>query len=155
MDCVETDEKKEKMAANLALEEFRLKTQETNALITHQYKDLVDQISEQHFVPLEQLVHSLNKKINTEKFIETFRIKLFEKISSQFDISWTQFGIGDALTLLEYSKDQSFKKGDETKWRPCGKTVDSQVRPISINALLRKKHFYEKQLRFQAEKLQV
>lgn len=111
--------------------------------------------SEQHFVPLEQLVHSLNKKINKEKFIETFKAKLFEKISSQFDISWTQYGIGDVLTLLEYSKAQSINRGDETKWRPSGKSVEDQIRPISINALERKKHFYEKQQKFQAERLKV
>lgn len=44
MDCIEAEDKQEKMAANLALEEFRLKAQETNVLITNQYKDLVDQI---------------------------------------------------------------------------------------------------------------
>lgn len=111
--------------------------------------------SEQHFVPLEKLVNSLNKKINTEKFIETFKTKLFQKISSQFDTSWTTFGIGDGLTLLEYSKDQSAKRGDDPKWRPSGKSVEDQVRPLSINALQRKKHFFEKQQRFQSEKLKV
>lgn len=44
MDSMETKDKQEKMAANLALEQFRLKAQETNVLITNQYKDLVDQI---------------------------------------------------------------------------------------------------------------
>ncbi|CAO1350821.1 unnamed protein product [Diamesa serratosioi] len=110
---------------------------------------------EQHFVPLEQLVNSLNKKINTEKFIETFKTKLFDKISTQFEISWSTLGIGDGLTLLEYSKSQSEKIGDNPKWRPSGKAVDEQVRPILINALQRKKHFFEKQQRFQAEKLKV
>lgn len=100
-------------------------------------------------------MNSLNKKINTEKFIETFKTKLFDKISSQFEISWSTLGIGDGLTLLEYSKSQSEKRGDGLKWRPSGKSVEEQVRPILMNALQRKKHFFEKQQKFQAEKLKV
>ena len=44
MDCTDTEDKQGKMAANLALEEFKLKANETNVLITKQYKDLADQI---------------------------------------------------------------------------------------------------------------
>lgn len=44
MDCIETEDRQEKMAANLTLEEFQLKSNETNILITKQYKDLADQI---------------------------------------------------------------------------------------------------------------
>lgn len=44
MDCIEVEDKEDKMAAISVMEEFQKKAEETNALITNQYKELADQI---------------------------------------------------------------------------------------------------------------
>ncbi|XP_058458858.1 uncharacterized protein LOC131435213 [Malaya genurostris] len=42
----------------------------------------------------------------------------------------------------------------EKKWRPTGKSVDEQVRPLEINKLKWQLKYYEKQIQFQKQQLE-
>jgi hypothetical protein len=67
--------------------------------------------------------------------------------------NWQDVGLDASVALLEYSKSETVNS--ERKWRPTNELVENQIRPHVINALNKKKMYFERQINFQNGQLEV
>ncbi|XP_058457975.1 uncharacterized protein LOC131434821 isoform X2 [Malaya genurostris] len=84
---------------------------------------------------------------------QVFKDGLLNNILSYFNSIWDFTDTDDHLQVLQMLKTDS-RNDPEKKWRPTGKSVDEQVRPLEINKLKWQLKYYEKQIQFQKQQLE-
>ncbi|XP_055611603.1 uncharacterized protein LOC129758167 [Uranotaenia lowii] len=110
------------------------------------YREFVDCIGPEHF-------ENTNDIVPAAVLLKIFKEGLLAQITSYFHVSWDYGNTNDNLQILDLLKTDS-RNDTEKKWRPTGKTVEEQVRPLIVNKLKWQIKFYEKQIQFQKQQLE-
>uniref|UniRef100_A0A182PF56 Uncharacterized protein n=1 Tax=Anopheles epiroticus TaxID=199890 RepID=A0A182PF56_9DIPT len=86
--------------------------------------------------------------------IQEFRNGLQEALLAKVNRLWDESDIDGNVEILENLKIKA--AGNATKmWRPTGKSVSEQVRPLVVNKLKTSLKFYQYQLGFQKDRTEV
>ncbi|XP_058123941.1 uncharacterized protein LOC131281579 [Anopheles ziemanni] len=112
------------------------------------YIALVNKISVERFNEFKPFF--ANEK-DLASAVQTFREGLQEALVAQVNKLWNETDIDTNVEMLEMLKSKA--AGNTKKmWRPTGKTVSEQVRPLVVNKLNMSLKFYHHQLAFQKER---
>lgn len=117
------------------------------------YKELVDNLSLEHFEGIEKILKDDNVAFNKETLLANFKENLLKDINTAMDKSWDNCNIGVNIATLELMKDR-FSGNKEATWRPTGKSVDEQTLPVRVQKLDAQCKYLQKQVDFQNSKLE-
>ncbi|XP_053676747.1 uncharacterized protein LOC128726924 [Anopheles nili] len=116
--------------------------------IVDAYTTLVNKISVGHFDEFKEFFAS---EKDLEKAIQEFRTGLTDALLTKVNNLWDETEIDANVELLANLKKKA--AGNTQKmWRPTGKSVSEQVRPLVVNQLKMSLKFYQLQLGFQKER---
>ncbi|XP_058827687.1 uncharacterized protein LOC131687615 isoform X2 [Topomyia yanbarensis] len=107
---------------------------------------LASSFREEHFIEYIEIASKQNS-------FEIFKEGLLSNILSYFNSIWDFTDTDDHLQVLEMLKADPRNDTDK-KWRPTGKSVDEQIRPLEMNKLKWQIKYYEKQIQFQKQQLE-
>lgn len=110
------------------------------------YDELLESISAEHF-------EEFNRIAPKQRVFEIFKAGLLKNILSYFNTVWDFTDTDEHLHVLELLKKDARNDPDK-KWRPTGKSVGEQTRPLVVNKLKWQIKFYEKQIQFQKQQLE-
>lgn len=86
--------------------------------------------------------------------MQEFRDGLQQELVAKVNRLWNECDIDTNVEILESLKSKA--PGSSNKmWRPTGKSVSEQVRPLVVNKLKTSLKFYQLQLGFQKERTEV
>uniref|UniRef100_A0A182JHA9 Uncharacterized protein n=1 Tax=Anopheles atroparvus TaxID=41427 RepID=A0A182JHA9_ANOAO len=112
------------------------------------YIALVNKISVERFSEFKPFF--ANEK-DLESAVQTFRDGLQDVLIAQVNKLWNETDIDKNVEMLEMLKSKA--AGNTKKvWRPTGKSVGEQVRPLIVNKLHISLKFYQYQLGFQKQR---
>ncbi|XP_055628655.1 uncharacterized protein LOC129770064 [Toxorhynchites rutilus septentrionalis] len=110
------------------------------------YNEMVEQISPEHF-------DEYNKIAPKYRVFEIYKAGLLDNILSYFNTIWNFTDTDEHLNILDLMKNDHRNDSDK-KWRPTGKSVEEQTRPLIVNKLKWQLKYYEKQIEFQKQQLE-
>uniref|UniRef100_A0A182SXK2 Uncharacterized protein n=1 Tax=Anopheles maculatus TaxID=74869 RepID=A0A182SXK2_9DIPT len=120
----------------------------TKQLFIDAYAALVQGISAERFEEFKQFFANENDyNLAVQEFRNGFQEALLAKVTRL----WDETDIDNNVELLEKLKQKAAGKTAKM-WRPTGKPVSEQIRPLVVNKLKTSLKFYQYQLGFQKER---
>ena len=86
--------------------------------------------------------------------MQEFRDGLQQELVAKVNRLWNECDIDTNVEILESLKSKAAGSSNKM-WRPTGKSVSEQVRPLVVNKLKTSLKFYQLQLGFQKERTEV
>ncbi|XP_041768123.1 uncharacterized protein LOC121591544 [Anopheles merus] len=112
------------------------------------YTALVNGISTARFDEFKDFFANEN---DFEVAVQEFRDGLQQELLAKVNRLWNECDIDTNVEILESLKSKAAGSSNKM-WRPTGKSVSEQVRPLVVNKLKTSLKFYQLQLGFQKER---
>uniref|UniRef100_A0A182XJE3 Uncharacterized protein n=1 Tax=Anopheles quadriannulatus TaxID=34691 RepID=A0A182XJE3_ANOQN len=115
------------------------------------YTALVNGISTARFDEFKDFFTNEN---DFEVAVQEFRDGLQQELLAKVNRLWNECDIDTNVEILESLKSKAAGSSNKM-WRPTGKSVSEQVRPLVVNKLKTSLKFYQLQLGFQKERTEI